>query len=95
MALIFRQIDERGGEPTGKLKPGALIGWWVTAEPAQFSADGKKTIPYSRVNALRRALAEMELGPDEELDYDDVSMLLECVMEDEHETVSDTSIGKS
>ena len=37
----------------------------------------------------------MELEPDEELDYDDVTMLLECVMEDEHETISDASIGKS
>ena len=36
-----------------------------------------------------------ELGPDDELDYDDVTMLLECVMEDEHETISDASIGKS
>ena len=81
MALIFQQIDERDGEPTGKLKPGALVAWWVTAEPAQFTADGQKTIPYSRVNALRRALAEMELEPDEELDYDDVTLLLESVME--------------
>ena len=95
MALIFQQIDERGGEPTGKLKPGALVAWWVTAEPAQFTRDGQKTTPYSRANTLRRALAEMELEPDEELDCDDVTMLLECVMEDEHETVSDTSIGKS
>ena len=95
VALIFQQIDERGGEPTGKLKPGALVAWWVTAEPAQFTGDGQKTTPYSRANTLRRALAEMELEPDEELDYDDVSMLLECVMEDEHETISDASIGKS
>ena len=95
VALIFQQIDERGGEPTGKLKPGALVAWWVTAEPAQFTEDGQKTIPYSRANALRGALAEMELGPDDELDYDDVTILLECVMEDEHETVSDASIGKS
>eukprot|EP01048_Picozoa_sp_COSAG05_P017930 COSAG05_NODE_2535_length_2932_cov_3.002824_1_plen_56_part_00 len=53
------------------------------------------SIPYSRANALRRALAEMELQPDDKLDFDDVTMLLECVMEDEHETVSDASIGKS
>ena len=95
VALIFQQIDERGGEPTGKLKPGALVAWWVTAEPAQFTGDGQKTTPYSRANTLRRALAEMELEPDQELDYDDVTMLLECVMEDEHETISDASIGKS
>jgi len=95
MALIFQQIDERGGEPTGKLKPGALVAWWVTAEPAQFTGDGQKTTPYSRANTLRRALAEMELQPNDKLDYDDVTMLLECVMEDEHETVSDASIGKS
>ena len=95
VALIFQQIDERGDEPTGKFKPGALVGWWVTAEPAQFTADGQKTIPYSRANTLRRALAELELEPDEELDYDDVVELLEYVMEDEHETISGASIGKS
>ena len=36
----------------------------------------------------------MELQPGDELDFDDVSMLLEHLMEMEHETISDTSIGK-
>eukprot|EP01048_Picozoa_sp_COSAG05_P007526 COSAG05_NODE_533_length_8896_cov_17.527404_2_plen_222_part_00 len=94
-ALICQQIDERAGEPTGTLKPGELIGWWVTAEPAQFTPDGQSVVPYSRANTLREALAEMELQPGDELDFEDVSMLLEHLVETEHERISDASIGKS
>ena len=90
MTHIYRHI-------TGKIKPGELVGWWITAEPAQYNTtNGKSITPaYSRSNLLKESLAEMELQPGDELDYEDVSMLLECVMEDEHETVSDASIGKS
>ena len=95
VALIFRQIDERAGEPTGTVKPGELIGWWVTAEPAQFTPDGQSVVPYSRANTLREALAEMELQPGVELDFEDVSMLLEHLTDTEHERISDASIGKS
>ena len=95
VALICRQIDERAGEPTGTLKPGELIGWWVTAEPAQFTPDGQSVVPYSRANTLREALAEMEHQPGDELDFEDVSMLLVHLIETEHERISDASIGKS
>ena len=95
VALICQQIDERAGEPTGTLKPGELIGWWVTAEPAQFTPDGQSVVPYSRANSLREALTEMELQPGDELDFEDVSMLLEHLIETEHERISDASIGKS
>ena len=94
-ALICQQIDERAGEPTGTLKPGELIGWWVTAEPAQFTPDGQSVVPYSRANTLREALAEMEHQPGDELDFEDVSMLLVHLIETEHERISDASIGKS
>ena len=95
VALIFRQIDERGGESTGTVKPGELVGWWVTAEPpASRTVEGQPIIPYSRVKLLRGGLAEMELQPSDELDYDDVRILLEHLMEDEHQTISDASVGK-
>ena len=96
VAMIFRQIDERGGESTGTVKPGEMIGWWVTAEPpASRTVEGQPIIPYSRVKTLRGALAEMELQPGVELDFEDVSMLLEHLIETEHERISDASIGKS
>ena len=95
VALIFRQIDGRGGESTGTVKPGELVGWWVTAEPPAFrTVEGQPIIPYSRVKTLRGGLAEMELQPSDELDYDDVRILLEHLMEDEHQTISDASVGK-
>ena len=37
----------------------------------------------------------MELQPGDELDFEDVSMLLEHLIETEHERISDASIGKS
>ena len=95
VAVIFRQIDGRGGELTGTIKPGELTAWWGAAEPpVSRTAEGQPVVTYSRLSVLRAALAEMELQPGEELDCDDVHALLECLLEAEHESITDASIGR-
>ena len=94
---IFEELDSKSA-PTGTITPDEITGWWASAEPPD-KFDAKSGQPqavtsYSRVDSLRKTLDELISTPGERMDRDDFEGVLEILLQEDFEEVSDSSTGK-
>ena len=94
---IFEELDSKSA-PTGTITPDEITGWWASAEPPD-KFDAKSGQPqavtsYSRVDSLRKTLDEFISTPGERMDRDDFEGVLEILLQEDFEEVSDSSTGK-
>ena len=93
---IFEQIDSRSA-PAGKISAEEVTAWWQAAEPPDIAKidDGtvQQAASYSRLDTVNSMLAEL-CDPDDPMDCEDFEYLLECVLREDYEVVSDTPAGR-
>ena len=93
---IFEQIDSRSA-PAGKISAEEVTAWWQAAEPPDIAKidDGavQQAASYSRLDTVNSMLAQL-CDPDGQMDCEDFEYLLECVLREDYEVVSDTPAGR-